>query len=185
MIALPGELLDAIRAGEAHMRLFLQLNHQGGIVRAWSGIGPVTWNGQTWLGTGALGAIEGVQHTDDMREHEVTFMLSGVDPALLGLAGDGVRNRDATVWARWMRDDGTFFDASMVLWAGLQDYADSEEDGGEGRISILARSPLADWAVASNVAWTHEEQIAAYPGDTGLDRIPELVNKEFAGWAGS
>ncbi len=183
MIALPLALIDAIRDGEATFHSFVHLEHAAGDVYVWSGIGTVTWQGNDYLGTGALGSIEGVQHTDDMREHEVTFTLSGVDPASLGLAGDGVRNGAATVWLRWERPDGTWWDASMVLWAGLMDYATSEEDGGDGRISILARSPLADWSVAANVAWTHEEQIASFADDTGLDRIPGLVNKEFEGWA--
>ena len=185
MIALPLDLIEAIRAGEATAHMFVELDHPDGVVRAWTGIGSVAWAGATWVGTGALGSIEGVQHTGDMREHEVTMTLSGVDPRSLGLAGDGIRNRDATLWVRWEKSDGTWWSSAMVLWKGLMDYATSEEDGGEGTVSILARSPIADWQAAANVAWTHEEQIAAYPGDTGLDRIPGLVNKEFEGWAAS
>ncbi len=181
MIALPLELLDAIRAGEVGWRLFVELDHPDGTVRVWSGLGPVTWNTQIWLGAGTLGSIEGVAHTGDLRENEVAFTLNQVAPTALGLSTFSIRNRSATVWCRWERSDGSFYDASLIIWRGLQDYAAADET--EAKLTVTARSPIADWREAANVAWTHEEQQARFPGDTGLDRIPGLVNKEFEGWA--
>lgn len=181
MIALPLDLLDAIRAGQAPWRLFVELDHPDGLVRLWSGLGQTTWNDAAWLGAAYLGTIEGVTHTGDLRENEVAFTMSQVDPRWLNLSTFSVRNRPATIWCRWMRTDGTFWDSSLIIWKGLMDYASTDE--AEAKLTITARSPIADWRVAANVAWTNEEQQALYPGDTGLDRIPGLVNKEFEGWA--
>lgn len=190
MIALSLELLDAIRASEATGHVFVYFDHPEGEIRVWSGIGERTWLGETWSGIGGLGRVGGVEYTGELREHEVTIELSRVDMTLLGLASTGIQGRTVTVFLRWEKLDGRFFDDYLTMWKGLADYAVSSEAQRSGSVQtatlqIICRSPLADWRNAAGVAYTNEEQQVLYPGDTGFDRIPDLVNKEFEGWAAS
>ncbi len=184
MITASLALLEALKTGDATRHGFLYLDHLEGPVRLWTGTGTVSWDGSDWLGVGAFGTISGVEQSAEIAQHELAFSLSGVDPRIISLTTGSVRNRDATLYARWLSSGNVWFQDSVILWKGIMDHLTSREDGGTAMIELLTHSPLFNWEQAPNVAYTNEEQQFLYEGDTGFDRIVSLANKTTAGWLG-
>ena len=51
-----------------------------GIVRIWTGVGPVTWDEKVWTGVGVLLGLGALEETSDVVATGTTVSLSGVPP---------------------------------------------------------------------------------------------------------
>ncbi|HRT09404.1 MAG TPA: hypothetical protein P5233_13565, partial [Candidatus Paceibacterota bacterium] len=49
--------------------------------------------------------------------------------------------------------------------------------GESASIQISAENKMADWERARVRRYTHEDQIAEYPADKGLEFVPQMVEK--------
>jgi hypothetical protein len=183
MISVSLDLQQALRRGHATRHAFVQLDHPLGLVQIWSGTGSVTWNGATWLGVGALGAVGEVSETKEIQAHDMNLELSGINAATVTLQDGQVRGRAVSIWSRWIDlRTGAWFSDSAVLFSGLMDVVKTAERNGIATMTLTCRSPLFNWDAAPSVYYSNEEQLRLYPGDTGFDRMPNIPTQTLAGW---
>lgn len=145
----------------------------------WQGHGQLVAGGQTWAGTGDLGTLDGVNSAISDAAQAVTFTLSGVTPAIQGLALSAqsrVRGRTIIVYVQ-------FFDATQMtalgdllsVWSGVMDVMTFAAQGPASRsITLTAEGDNADRRRPRFGLLTDADQQARYPGDTALRFRPAM-----------
>ena len=64
--SLTGAQLAEITAQNMRPAIFCQMLFTSGYVYVWSGIGSISWNGQTWTGIGSYGSVSAIPETSDL-----------------------------------------------------------------------------------------------------------------------
>ncbi len=177
MILVPPRLKRALRNGSP-LALLAAIDHPSEFVRVWSHTGTLDYDGHEWQGLGILGRVSGVTQSTSLAIKQVTLQMSGVPPTSTTFLSSRVRNRRAQVWLAALDGRKVIADPYLVIDALLDYQKIKVEDNGLATIQLTGN--VGFWTIerAANRAWTHEEQQAAYPGDTGLSLLPTLVTKD-------
>lgn len=78
-----------------------------GTVRLWSGLGDLSYAGETWQGVGTLGGVSPVQETQEVRANGLRVSLSGIPAELVSLALQSLRqNRAGKIWLAFLPAEG-------------------------------------------------------------------------------
>lgn len=195
-------LLAALQAPVVRPAFFVEALFASGTVRLWSGYGPITVDGKTWEGAGALLALSAVVETQEVRAEGVTISLSGIPSALLSLAlSEQYHGRiarvylgafavsddtdlsllaDAVVDDYRLRDPSALLIADLhLLFSGRMDVMQIAEDGDSATISVTVENRLVDLERPRVVLFTDEEQRRRFPGDGGLRYVASIVDAEI------
>lgn len=152
-------------------------------VRAWSGLGDLTWDSKTWLGTGELGKVSPIRETAGLQARGLQFVINSVPSAYISVAqNQDYQNKLATLYVGFFDDDGTIVPDPVVLFRGRMDQLIIAEVGGpEGysRITVSAESRLIDLDRPRELLYDHEHQQALFPGDDGFEYVASLQEKEI------
>lgn len=157
---------------------------QGGAVRVWSGIGSLSWGGNTYTGLGHLGTVSPVEESSDLRANGVAFQLSGVPSGLIATAlGDNYQGRDVKLWLGALDAAGAIVADPYQLFAGRMDALEIDDGPETATIRVYAESRLVDLRRSNERRFTHEDQQIDFPGDDGLDYMPTAQSTPFM-WGG-
>lgn len=155
-------------------------NFGGGPVFAWTGTGPLTWNGDVYVGTGMLGDVEVASEIKNGLSSGATFSLVGLDPAMLALAlTEDYSKRKC--WARlaFFTEAGVLIPDPVCLFAGRMSVMTPTKDPKGGSITLEAErgdyDPRPWGALQSNV-----DQQRRWPGDRGMEYAARLNEARMA-----
>ncbi len=75
------------------------------VLRFWTGIGDLSWNGETWSGSGDVIKFSGIDETSAVQANGIQFQLAGMDSALVSLAlTEDVQGRRVNVYMGFIPD---------------------------------------------------------------------------------
>lgn len=159
--------------------LLADIDHPDGMVHVWTGLGTLVYGGNTYLGVGILGRVTPIGSTMESVISDFKIELRGVPQTAAATLNANVRGRSADIWYGVLSPEGRVIDSPYLIANGVMDYQELQvgEDG-SATVAITVIGGLWTLDQALNQAWTTEEQIKIYPGDTGLDALPSLVNKQ-------
>ena len=159
--------------------LLLSADFEDGPVRVWTGIGEIEWNGETWQGLGSLLQIDPVQEQVDGSAQGLKLQLSGLDATFFSpvMLGD-YQGRRGEIYFGAIREDGSVIEEPYLLFAGILDSDETEDDGTNAVLNLNVESRLADLLRKREFRYTHQDQQALHPGanDDGLKFVPALQN---------
>lgn len=160
--------------------LFAEIDHPDGTAYFWTGLGGISWSGQTWTGAGTFGAVTPIKLSTDIAIQEINFILSGVDATELAKLSTDVRNRSGRAWIACLDDHGQVVPDPFLFVDSQLDYQTLSvaDDGMSASISITARMGFYTLERGIDEAWTPERHKLEFPGDIGLDMIPGLQNQD-------
>jgi len=166
--------IGQITASELQPILLFQGEFATGTVRAWSGIGDLSWNGFTWTGTGTLLTISNVQETAETSANGVTVNLNGVPSELISLALQNCRQgANGRIYLGFLVN-GAVVPDPVLMFEGRLDISAIEEGGETSTVSISYESRLIDLERSRESRYTNEDQQRAFPGDRGFEFVPAL-----------
>lgn len=146
-------------------------------IRVHTGIGPLTWGGNTWLGVGAFGGVSPIEEGITVSAQELTVSLNGIPSDLLGdVLAVAYRNKRAKLWIGFVDEAGDFKDAPHQFFGGRISTMAIADAGGTCTITVSIESRLADLRRARVSRYTHEEQQQRHPGDNGLAFVARLAS---------
>jgi hypothetical protein len=157
--------------------------------RFWTGFGTLSAGGHEWLGTGEMISIDGLDQPLGTVAPKTTFQLSGIDPGLVTLArqaSDRVKDRRCTVYIQFFditpNDAGvqpwSLLDEPYAVWSGIMDQLTYAAQGpSERSITLTAESIWTNRRRPAYGLYTDRDQNARFPGDRGLEQVPNLVQK--------
>lgn len=149
-------------------------------VRYWTGIGTLAWDGHNWLGIGDLIEVAAVDESDDLAANGVAIKLSGATSDAIEEAFDDMRNGTTGIIRLALLDDtGSVIADPAVLFRGRLDVPEIDDsDPGKPLITISYESELIDLERPRLRQFTNQDQMALYPGDTGLRYVAALQDYE-------
>ena len=183
MRTLDPSFAPGLSAGVIVPAFFASLTFASGTYYAWSGYGPYTWNGQTFLGVGQLAEVGKVKEGTDVRAEGMTLKLSGIDAALLGdCLNDIVALAPATVWLGLFNNStGQLLGTPATLFDGLVDVPTVTPGTSDISISLALENRMVLLQRASCRRYTTADQHMAYPDDTAFGWV-ESLNDQALIW---
>lgn len=152
----------------------IKFEFDSGDLNLWSGVGTLSWSGDTYTGAGNLLGVSNITETETTDANGVEFTLSGVpDIVAIALAED-YQGRTVTMW-RGMFDSSKAIIADPVkLFSGIMDSMPIIEAGSASTVSVIGESHLRSLRRPSARKWTSADQKAIYPGDLGFDMVDRI-----------
>lgn len=174
----PQALLNLLDDPEVKPFYAVEMNFTSAPVRFWTGYGDRTINGDTYLGTGNLLSITGLDEVNDLSAKSITLQLSGVPASLVSLAlQEPYQNRECKVYfgATDITNPQTFNE--IEVFSGLMNVMTIEDSGETSVISLTVDSKLIRLEKSSNWRYTEGSQKARYSSDTFFNYVSDLQDK--------
>jgi hypothetical protein len=173
-------LADALDAADLRPAILFEGAFPSGMVRIWTGAGPVEWDGKTWTGVGVLLGLGALEETSDVVASGTTVSLSGVPLDLVGLAIDEARQgQPGRIWLALLTEDRQIIADPVQAFTGRLDVPEIQEDVQSCRITISYESRLIDLNVPRNWRYTHENQQVLFTGDLGFAHVTAIQDQEI------
>lgn len=167
---------------EQRIGFLVEIDHPVTVINLWSGVGSIPWDGKTWTGVGKLGSIKGLGETAELRVKTVTYELIGanLDADALSLVTQDVRGRAIKAWHANIDERGEVVPDPVLIDDSIMDFIETTEDKDLKQVvRINAQSSIFNFRKPTGLTLSDEQQQADFPGDTGFDRITEVVDKEL------
>ena len=170
------------------------------VLRLWTGVGTLVYQGVSWYGTGNLLQIDTIEETSEIAAKGATVTLSGVPSEVLSLAlTEPYQGRQAKIYF------GTFAQGSVLqedsayillqgggkisledrrtelteIFAGYMDQMNIEEAEGGSTVQLTIENKLIDLERPRTARFTNAYQKYLYPNDKGLEFVEDLQTKEL------
>ena len=160
--------------------LFAKLQFDSGNVNMHTGLGNITFGGDTYTGVGKLGTISTMDEVSDLSRTPVTLTLSGIPNDLIStLLSQQYQGRLATIFLGYLDTSAfTLVDTPITIYRGNMDTADFQFDK-TSTISLSVESRFAAWDTPLVRRYNNSDQQARFPGDTGLEFIEQATATEI------
>jgi len=169
----PASLLTALSQPEVQPFYAVEMDFDTAPVRFWTGYGDRTISGETYLGSGNLLSISGLDEVNDLSAKSITLQLSGMPTSLVSLAlQEPYQNRECKVYF-----GTTDTSAPIEVFSGLMNVMTIEDSGETSVISLTVESKLIRLEKASNWRYTEGSQKARYASDTFFSYVSDLQDK--------
>jgi len=167
--------ITEITAQNLRPALFCQLLFTSGWVYVWSGLGSISWNGQTWTGVGSFGMISSIPETSDLTAVGLKLALSGIPASLITSAlGEVRQGAPVTIYQGFLTPTGGVVSSPNNAWSGRMDTCEIGESGDTATIAITVESRLLDLNRSRERRYEKQDQSIDFPGDLGFDYVPSL-----------
>lgn len=179
--------LTAAMAAEFEARslvpaLIAEFEFDSGTLYMWSGIGDLSWNGNTYIGGGNLVNISTIEETQELEAKGLVCTLSGVPTELISLAlTEKTRQRAFRLWLGAINNGDSpraLVDEPYRIFTGLMDVMEITDDGETALIRLSVESAMITGRRAKIQRYTSEDQKKLYPDDLGLDFVNPLQDKQ-------
>ena len=178
---LTAAMLTAIDNDLVKPALFVAIEFSTGTIRLWSGVGSITFDGNSYTGAGDLLAVSQVEETDDLKAVGMTFSLSGIPSALLTPALSAVEyNRPADMYLGFIDiSTGALVADPVKMWGGSVDNANINDSGEMATITISAENELIALDRPKSRRYTSEDQKLRDATDEGFNAVPTLQTAQI------
>lgn len=138
-------------------------------LHAWSGIHPLSYGGNAYLGVGHVAGMQTIRKTEDIEHVEQQLSLSGLDPSALTELDSSVRGRTAQILLAALNDDGQAIADPLVLNTLQQDtltWTRGSDDTVTMTLNCWESLPFV--GRTRGTVWSNDSQQETYPGDVGF-----------------
>ena len=178
---LHSDFSTAVQADEVHPIMLVKINTRGADVRVWTGLGDLTYDSETYIGTGTLGGVTAVSDRTDLSAIGVTLSLSVIPSDLISTAlGQVQQGRACTVWMALLNTStGALINNPYELFAGFSDVTIITEQADTATITIQAENRLVDLERPRIRRYSDEDQKSdtANAADIGFEFVGSLQDK--------
>lgn len=161
--------------------LLVECLFDSGAVRMWSGIGDLSWNAATWIGTGNLLGLSAIEETRELRATGVDVSLSGVPSDLLSLAlSEPYSDRPCNVYIGAVdTNTGALIADPYRAFSGRMDVMRIDDGGDTALITLSVESKLIDLERPRERRYETADHELDYPGDKFFEFVPSIQDQEI------
>lgn len=150
---------EALCAPVLRCALLASLQFADNTVYVWSGLGPLTWNGNTYQGVGSLGSISTISEGSTVEAEGVTFTLSGIPASLVSeVLWETRLLYTAQVYLALWDASGNLIADPVLSYRGKMDQPSISDDGKTCTISISTENVLVDLNRSCYRRYTNDDQ---------------------------
>ncbi len=175
-------LTAAFAAG--HLRAFVMadLTFRSKTEHCWTGIGTITFNGNNYLGVGALGRIGTVTESTEIQADGTTIGLAGVNPELYQeCMNDIQQGLPAKLYAGVLSDTGQIVAQPYCFFSGYVDKSTISIQPQSLTIVLHLENLMSELQRAPMDRYTSADQELLYPTDSAFQWV-ETLNDQALRW---
>jgi hypothetical protein len=173
--SIPAAILSALTQPEVYPFYAVEMLFDSGAIRLWTGYDERTINGQTYIGSGNLLSISGIDEVNDLSAKAATISLNGIASSIVSLALTEPYQRRVCriLWGVTNVDD------YVEIFGGYMNTMAIEDSGETSNITLTVESRLIELNRPRVRRYTHESQKSRYPTDTFFSFVADLQDKEI------
>lgn len=167
-------------ASELAPILFAKLEFDGGDVLVHSGLGSISWGGDTYTGVGDLGRVSPIDEDTELARSSIAVELSGIPPSMISVAlNEQYQGRPATICLGFL-DPATMqlVDTPAVAFRGRMDAMEIAR-GESATVAVSVESRFSAWDKPRVRRYNHADQQSRFPGDRGLEQAEFSAEKQI------
>jgi hypothetical protein len=165
--------------------IFFEGQFASGFLRLWSGVGDISWNGQTWSGAGTLLGISSIEESGEVVAQGTSISLSGVPVDLVALCiSDAQQGLPGKLWLGLLTTSGGVIADPVQAFVGRLDVPRISHGGESCTITISYESRLIDLNAPREFRYTDESQKQLYPGDRAFEYVTTIQGQDIV-WGSS
>lgn len=154
------------------------------MLRLWTGIGPLVWDGKTWHGGGDMVSISPLSESTDLKAEGWEATISGMQSTNIRRALIGMRQgKPGKLWLAGLTKEGAMIADPYLLQEGRLDVNPIIDSGDTCTISVRYESHFIDLDRARGHRYTTQELQRMSPGDLGFEYLPSLQDVSVM-WGG-
>jgi hypothetical protein len=151
-------------------------------VYAWTGVGNLVWEGNTYLGVGQLGNVSPIVEGSEVSAQGITLTLSGIPANLLSDSLTEIQAGNlAQVYLGFVDQNGVLVDDPIPAFIGLLDQPTIDASTDTATIAITVENRMSDMNRARGGRYTDQDQRSRYPNDGSLKYVHFLQDSRI-GW---
>jgi hypothetical protein len=203
---LPTSVVDALDDDVIYPFFAVEMNFDSdNVLRLWTGVGTLTFEGVSWAGAGTLLGISSVEETTETAARGADITITGLPSEVLALAlSTPYQGRTCKIYfglfkaAKIIKEDSSFLlleDGSKIyledlnsgfteIFTGYMDQMNVSEDAQTGTIQVSVENKLIDLERARVARYTAEYQrsrnIAGASTDAGFDFVADMQDQKLA-----
>lgn len=179
MRTLTGAVAAAVAGSNVPLVVFVEMDFSSGFLRVTNAPYDIQWDSQTWVGVGQLGSIDALSETSGLEANGLSFQISGVAQAnIAAVLGTEYQGRSCKLWIAALDSNHQVLADPIGPFSYRMDTMDIEL-GQTATIRVNAESRIVDWETPVAGRYTNEEQQRLYPGDFGLEFVPQMAEKQI------
>ena len=171
----------ANRLVDSHQSLFIALKAEFDTddILVWSGNDDIAINSETYTGAGTLLTISGVDEGREIKSEGISVSLSGMDKTVLSYAlTENYQNRPISLFLGFLMGGSNEVAGTITIFKGRMTNLTVNDTPEGATINVDAENRLVDLERPSNFRYTAESQEFLFSGDTGFNRMQQLVDKQ-------
>lgn len=174
MRSLSTAFLTAIKANVVTPILMVSIAFENETIYLWSGYGNLSWNGNTWTGTGTLGTVSNMAEVSDLSAQNIVLSLDGIPNELLSdVINTANQNNPVLIYLGFL-SAGAIVSTPVLIFSGFTDVPTITCGPQTSSITISCENPLICLNLASNRVYSSSDQWIDYPNDQGFTFVPSI-----------
>lgn len=152
----------------------------GGSLYLWSGLGQLSYGGNTYVGAGDLLSVSDIQENTELSANGMRITLSGVLDPLIGKARDAsYQGRLLEVKLGAFDESGDIISTPVTLFSGFMDVMSISSSGETATIGLSVENRLIEFDRTRVRRNTAEDQKIEHPTDKGFEYVSQIQEKEI------
>lgn len=146
----------------------------------WSGVGDLSWNGETWKGIGQFGRVTSVEETVELRAAGMSLELSGVNSEnIIDVVSDPIQGQRAQLYLGFLDENFALITAPVMIFDGRMDTVEITDGAAAAVITLAVENRLRDLERPRLRRYTDADKQSRFPGDRGLQYVPSLQDLDI------
>lgn len=155
----------------------------GTVLRLWTGLRSVTFQGHTFLGNGWLTGISPAPEIGEIRAAGISIELSFLTPTIQALVLSSSKGKaTGKLWLCMMDQNWAVIGNGYQCFSGRIDSSEIQYSGVNARVSVKYETVLARLLVRKENRYSDQNQQLFYPGDLGFQYIVQA--QQWSGYWG-
>jgi hypothetical protein len=164
--------------GDRNLALLVRGRFDSGDFAIWTGMGPVIWQGVTYLSGGNLLQVGEAGASAGGEAAGLSITLSGIDPETIAIAeAEQFQRRPVEVLLAVLDNAGQII-GTDGFFTGLADDMDSDDNPERPRVTLTCEPRSLDLSRPRPFKYLPEDQKQRFAGDTFFDMVQPLQNRE-------
>lgn len=155
-----------------------------GTVYLWSGVGNITWGGQTWQGVGGLGSITAIEEGATVEARGITLNLSGILQSLLADVLQELQLGGQIIIYLGLFAGAELNGTPVIIWQGKADQPTITIGGESAELKLNGESRLVEMNTSVERRYTQDDQQMDFPGDLGF-QFQSAIQSATISWGQS
>ena len=178
--SLSAGMITEVTAKSLSPIVLLKAEFDSGDLNLWTGIGNLSYGGDTYTGAGNLLGISTITESVNLEANGVNFTISGIPSSIISTAlSEDYQGRNISCYFACLDSSGALVSSPYLLFKGRMDVLEITESGESASVTVRAENALIDFRRIKERRFTDKDQKAVYSTDKGLEYIDQLPDREI------